>query len=257
MSNMRTKADDTAEAVNDKAAETVKSKPDKAAKRAEEAERRAEKAAKRAEKAAKKRKKGGFGIRRFLFTLILGAALALCAVGYLDVAPDTSPVITSSILKEELKYVKDLVTVEYRYTNADKAEFPGHVLFGQNIPFTEKSFIVSYDGVIKYGVDLSAVDIQVNESVKLVTVTVPKSRIISHEIPEAGFRALDEKNGLFNKIHIDDVTEFRQEQKSAMEKKAVEMGLPQQAQEQAAAAIEALLSATPGMDAYQLKIRYE
>ena len=257
MSNTRTKADDTAEAVNDKAAgrpdkaaETVKSKPDKAAKRAEKAERRAE-------KAEKKRKKGGFGIRRFFLTLILGAALALYAVGYLDVAPDTSPVITSSILKEELKYVKDLVTVEYRYTNADKAEFPGHVLFGQNIPFTEKSFIVSYDGVIKYGVDLSAVDIQVNESVKLVTVTVPQSRIISHEIPEAGFRALDEKNGLFNKIHIDDVTEFRQAQKAAMEQKAVALELPKQAQEQAAAAIEALLSATPGMDAYQLKIRYE
>ena len=76
MSNTRTKADVSTEAVNDndKAAETVKSKPDKAAKRAEKAERRAE-------KAEKKRKKGGFGIRRFFLTLILGAALALYAVG--------------------------------------------------------------------------------------------------------------------------------------------------------------------------------
>ena len=209
-------------------------------------------------KAGKKRKKRGlFGILKFLFTLILGAALALCAVGYLDIVPDASPVITSSMLKEELKYVKDLVTVEYRYTNADKAEFPGHVLFGQSIPFTEKSFIVSYDGVMKYGVDLSDVDIQVSESLKLVTVTTPRSKIVSHEIPESSFRALDEKNGLFNKIRIDDVTEFRRERKAAMEKKAEELGLPRQAQEQAAAAIEALLSATPGMDAYQLKIRYE
>ena len=209
-------------------------------------------------KAGKKRKKRGlFGILKFLFTLILGAALALCAVGYLDIVPDASPVITSSMLKEELKYVKDLVTVEYRYTNADKAEFPRHVLFGQSIPFTEKSFIVSYDGVMKYGVDLSDVDIQVSESLKLVTVTTPRSKIVSHEIPESSFRALDEKNGLFNKIRIDDVTEFRRERKAAMDKKAEELGLPRQAQEQAAAAIEALLSATPGMDAYQLKIRYE
>lgn len=209
-----------------------------------------------AEKAEKRRKRGFSRVKLFFFALILGAALAFCAVGYLDVQP-AAPTITSSLLKEELKYVKDLVTVEYRYTNADKAEFPGRVLFGQSVPFTGKSFIVSYDGVIKYGVDLSAVDIRVSEGAKTVTVRIPPSKVISHEIPEAGFRALDEKNGLFNKIHIDDVTEFRRTQKEAMEAKAVSMGLPRQAQEQSGAAIEALLRATPGMGEYQLKMQYE
>ena len=211
----------------------------------------------KAEKPKKKRKRGPSRVKIFLFALLLGAALAFLAVGYLDSMQITAPAITSSLLKEELKYVKDLVTVEYRYTNADKAEFPGHVLFGQNIPFTGKSFIVSYDGVIKYGVDLSAVEITVNEVARTVTVTVPQSKIISHEIPEASFKALDEKNGLFNRIHIDDVTEFRQAQKSSMEAKASEMGLPRQAQEQSGAAIEALLNATPGMDEYMLKIQYK
>ena len=209
------------------------------------------------EEQAEKRKRGPSRVKVFLFALLLGAALAFVAVGYLDAMQISAPAITSSLLKEELKYVKDLVTVEYRYTNADKAEFPGHVLFGQNIPFTGKSFIVSYDGVIKYGVDLSAVEIRVNDATRTVTVTVPQSKIISHEMPEASFKALDEKNGLFNRIHIDDVTEFRQAQKSAMEAKASEMGLPRQAQEQSGAAIEALLRATPGMEEYDLKIQYK
>ncbi len=203
------------------------------------------------------RRRGPSRVKIFLFALVLGAGLALWAVSYFDAAQPVSPTITSSILKEELKYVKDLVTVEYRYTNADKAEFPGHVLFGQSVPFTGKSFIVSYDGVIKYGVDLSAVEIRVSEAEKTVTVTVPGSKVISHEMPEEGFRALDEKNGLFNRIQIDDVTEFRRTQKDAMEAKAVEMGLPRQAQEQSGNAIEALLRATPGMDEYQLNIKYE
>ena len=203
------------------------------------------------------RKRGPSRIKIFLFALILGAGLGLWGTSYFNAASPAAPTITSSILKEELKYVKDLVTVEYRYTNADKAEFPGHVLFGQSVPFTGKSFIVSYDGVIKYGVDLGAVEIRVSEAAKTVTVTVPRSKIVSHEIPEEGFRALDEKNGLFNRIQIDDVTEFRRMQKSAMEDKASELGLPRQAQEQSGAAIEALLRATPGMDAYQLTIRYE
>ncbi|MBQ6206428.1 MAG: DUF4230 domain-containing protein [Oscillospiraceae bacterium] len=209
------------------------------------------------EEQAEKRKRGPSRVKVFLFALLLGAALAFVAVGYLDAMQISAPAITSSLLKEELKYVKDLVTVEYRYTNADKAEFPGHVLFGQNIPFTGKSFIVSYDGVIKYGVDLSAVEIRVNDATRTVTVTVPQSKIISHEMPEASFKALDEKNGLFNRIHIDDVTEFRQAQKSAMEAKASELGLPRQAQEQSGAAIEALLRATPGMEEYDLKIQYK
>ena len=209
------------------------------------------------EKPEKKRKRGPSRVRTFLFALILGAALAFVAVGYLDTMQISAPAITSSLLKEELKYVKDLVTVEYRYTNADKAEFPGHVLFGQNIPFTGKSFIVSYDGVIKYGVDLSAVEIRVNDATRVVTVTVPPSKLISHEMPEESFKALDEKNGLFNRIHIDDVTEFRRTQKSAMEAKASELGLPRQAQEQSGAAIEALLNATPGMEEYDLKIQYK
>ena len=209
------------------------------------------------EAAERPRRRGPSRVKIFLFALLLGAGLALWATNYFDAAQPASPTITSSILKEELKYVKDLVTVEYRYTNADKAEFPGHVLFGQSVPFTGKSFIVSYDGVIKYGVDLSAVEIRVSEAAKTVTVTVPRSKVISHEMPEEGFRALDEKNGLFNRIQIDDVTEFRRTQKDAMEAKAVEMGLPRQAQEQSGNAIEALLRATPGMDEYQLNIKYE
>ena len=209
------------------------------------------------EAAERPRRRGPSRVKIFLFALLLGAGLALWATNHFDAAQPSSPTITSSILKEELKYVKDLVTVEYRYTNADKAEFPGHVLFGQSVPFTGKSFIVSYDGVIKYGVDLSAVEIRVSEAAKTVTVTVPRSKVISHEMPEEGFRALDEKNGLFNRIQIDDVTEFRRTQKDAMEAKAVEMGLPRQAQEQSGNAIEALLRATPGMDEYQLNIKYE
>lgn len=196
-----------------------------------------------------------FGLGRFLFTLILGAALALYALSYfdyLDFAPDNSPTITGAILKDELKYVKDLVTVEYHYTNADKQEYDN-----SNLPFTRKSFIFSYDGVIRYGVDLQEVSIRVDDAAQTVTVTVPASKLVSHEIDEASFRILDETSSLFNPVRFGDMTEFRQEQKTEMEKKAAARGLPKQAQEQAAATIEALLSATPGMDAYQLKIRYE
>lgn len=202
------------------------------------------------------RRRGPFGMGRFLFTLILGAALALYAASYLDYlhfAPDDSPTITGTILKDELKYVKDLVTVEYHYTNADKQEYESK----SNIPFTKKSFIFSYDGVIRYGVDLKETAVQVDEASRTVIVTIPPSKLVSHEIDESSFRILDETSSLFNPVHFDDMTEFRQVQKTEMEKKAEARGLPQQARQQAAATIEALFRSTPGMENYDLRIRDE
>ena len=141
--------------------------------------------------------------------------------------------------------------MEYHYTNADKQEYDN-----KNLPFTRNSFIFSYDGVIKYGVDVSQVGITVNGIAKIVTVEIPRAKIISHEIPEEGFRVLYESSGPFNRIKIDDVTLFRMTQKDKMETKAQEQEMPQKAQAQSGEAIAALLRAVPGMEEYTLDVEY-
>ena len=88
---------------------------------------------------------------------------------------------------------------------------------------TTKSFIVSYDGVIKAGVDLDRLQVTVGD--EEITVTLPESRIISHEIPEDSLEVFDESDNLFNHITIEDYTAFTRDQKSAMEQRAVDGGL--------------------------------
>lgn len=192
-----------------------------------------------------------------LAVAILAAILVAAIASQADMIPP-EPGITSELLREQLEYVRDLVTVEYHYTDADKQELPGKKLFNLiPVPFTKRAFIISYDGVIKYGIDISQVGLSVNGISKIVTVEIPRAKIISHEIPEEGFRVLYESNGLFNKIRIDDVTAFRVTQKDKMEHRAAELEMPQKAQEQSGEAISALLRAVPGMEEYTLEVEYE
>ena len=193
----------------------------------------------------------------FLLAVAVLAALLVAAIASQADMVQPEPGITSELLREQLEYVRDLVTVEYHYTDADKQELPGKKLFNTiPIPWTKKAFIISYDGVIKYGVDVSQVSLSVNGIAKTVTVEIPRAKIISHEIPEEGFRVLYESNGLFNKINIDDVTMFRLTQKDKMENRAEELDMPQKAQEQSGEAISALLRAVPGMEEYTLEVEY-
>lgn len=195
--------------------------------------------------------------RGFLLLVAILIAVMVAAIASRADMVEPEPGITSEMLREQLEYVKDLVTVEYHYTDAERQELDGKKLFNFiPLPFTKKIFIISYDGVIKYGVDVSQVGLAVNGISKIVTVEIPRAKVISHEIPEEGFRVLYESSGPFNKISIDDVTKFRIVQKDKMEGKAEELEMPLKAQEQSGEAIFALLKAVPGMEEYALEVEY-
>ena len=205
--------------------------------------------------AAQKRRARMFQTFSLVVAVLLVVIIAAIA-SRADVA-EPDPGITGEMLREQLEYVKDLVTVEYHYTDADKQELPGKKLFNAiPVPFTKKVLIIAYDGVIKYGVDVSQVGLSVNGIAKAVTVEIPRAKIISHEIAEEGFRVLYESSGPFNKISVDDVTAFRITRKDEMEGKAAALDIPRKAQEQSGEAILALLKAVPGMEEYTLEIEY-
>ena len=171
---------------------------------------------------------------------------------------DAEPMITSQQISEELNSLKELVTKEYLYTNADRYENRSQVTIRNwdiSIPLTGKSFLLAYDGRIKAGVDLSRAEIQVDEERRTVTVTLPASEILSHEIFEDQVRVFDEKDSLFNKITIDNYNEFVAEQKAVMEQKAVDMGLLTEADQEARGSVNAFLSMMPGMDSCWLDVR--
>ncbi len=184
--------------------------------------------------------------------LICGAVLAAFLCGLRQASQAAEPQITSDLLASRLRSVQELVTVSYYYTNMGR--FENQVdFYGWKVPFTTKSFIVSYDGVIKAGVDLEKLQVSIGDGE--VTVTLPESRIISHEIPEDSLEVFDESDNIFNHITIEDYTAFTQDQKSAMEQRAVDSGLLDRANQEARTAVDSLLRIMPGLEEYTLTVK--
>ena len=148
-----------------------------------------------------------------------------------------------ALIKSEIQDIGELATVEYLYTDAGKFEDPAK-LFGKEIPFsfTTKSFIAKWDGIIKAGVKVEEITVEVSAANKEIIVCVPEAEILSHEIDNESIETLDEKNGLFNPIKVEDVREFDGISKDAMEQRAVENGLLEKAQENAESIIYKLIN---------------
>ena len=155
------------------------------------------------------------------------------------------------VLENQLTGISELASVTYSYTNM--AQFKNSSEFyGMKVPFTTKSFILTYDGVIKAGVDLSAVEVRVSGTA--VTVKLPEAAILSHEIDEDSVEVFDEKTSIFNPFTVEDMAAFQADQKQAMEAKALDKGLLTEAAEKAKISVEALLSAALP-EGYTLTVR--
>ena len=148
--------------------------------------------------------------------------------------------IDAVVLQNQLTEIRELATVTYTYTNMAQFE-SSNDFYGVKVPFTTKSFILTYDGTIKAGVDLDGAE--VNVSGTAVTITLPEARILSHGIDEDSVEVFDEKTSIFNPFTVEDFTSFQADQKAAMEERALSRGLLEEARRKAVSSVEQLLSA--------------
>ncbi|OUN05859.1 hypothetical protein B5G43_11400 [Flavonifractor sp. An92] len=190
--------------------------------------------------------------RRAILVLILIAVVAgAFFLGGVMAGRNSQPQITSSLLGQRLSAIQELATQEYHYTNMGR--FQNQLdFYGWKVPFTTKSFIVAYDGVIKAGVDLS--ELQVEVSGKTISVTLPEGKILSHDIDEESIEVFDETKNIFNPIQIEDYTGFTADQKASMEERAISEGLLTAASERARTVVEEFITALPGAEDYTIRV---
>lgn len=156
---------------------------------------------------------------------------------------EVSTEVDIRVINSEIQDIGELATIEYLYTDAGKFEDPIEV-FGKNISWglTTKSFITKWDGIIKAGVDIKQVTAEIKENSKEIIVHIPKAQILSHEIDINSVETLDQKNGLFNEIKVEDIRSFDAVTKAAMEERAIENGLLDKAFDNAKRIIEKLIN---------------
>ena len=148
--------------------------------------------------------------------------------------------ISAIVLQNKISAMSELAVVTYTYTELGQYE-SSKEFYGVKMPFTTNRFLLTYDGVIKAGIDMTEVKVDVDQGVKTVTVTLPQAEILSHEIDEDSVKIYDEKTSIFNAFTIEDYTSFYADQKKTVEKKARDKGLMSEAQTQAENAVRQLL----------------
>lgn len=201
------------------------------------------------------------GVAIKLLSIVLVVAL-LCGAGYLlynrfvDNVSDKSEHETTTnveVVKEKLEATAELNTGSYLCTDvltkSDSKKFKDW-----EIPFTEKSFIISYDGTVKAGIkDLTKAEVEENGDT--IIVKLPKVEITGADIDNDSFQKLDESNNIFNPISVEDINNAQKELKDKMIDRAVEKGVLDIAKSNAETVLGGMLASPTGE--YEVKIEWQ
>ena len=182
--------------------------------------------------------------KKILFILI--CILIAFIGGMFFMNKQTEPEITSTLIQNRIEQASDLVTTKYHYTKVGKFENSLN-LNGWSIPLTNKYFILTFEGEIQLGTDLSKANVEINDST--IHVTVDKPAVISNSI--------DETKNIFNPISVSDYKAFALEQKDKALSEAKEKGLMKTAQENTKKSIKEIVSIIPDTDDYTIEVTFK
>lgn len=164
------------------------------------------------------------------------------------------PVITDTALYTQLKNISELSVLEYNYSKVGKFE-NSLSLNGWDIPLTTKSFLLTYSGQLKAGVNMEKAVVSINDNT--ILIELPQVEILSNIIDEKSIEVYDETHNIFNQISINDYTKFASQQKSKVEDEAIENGILSEAATRVDHTITNMFQSVPEIkDKYTIKISF-
>lgn len=154
-----------------------------------------------------------------------------------------STTIDLTVLKEKLEDNKELSTAKYLYTDSivitDQNDLSalGHPEI--KLPFTNATYVLQFDGIIKAGYDLRDV-ISKQKDNRTVVLKLPPAKILSHETGDVEV-AHDQQN-IMNPLKAGEESNWIEGKKENMEARAVSLGLYDETQQNAQTTFESLYS---------------
>lgn len=138
-----------------------------------------------------------------------------------------------------LSQVLNINTVKYNYSNIVEIK-KDKSINNIKIPFTEKSFIIKYNGVINGGVKPEDIEI-VNNTGNEISIEIKKCQILDHYIDDKNIYIYDVKSSIFNKLDIQEVLDDISNYKKEYEEKIISEGFMEEIQENTKVSIENIL----------------
>jgi hypothetical protein len=151
--------------------------------------------------------------------------------------------IDLSVLKESMESNNELSTEKYLYTDSVSVTDQNTLgIIGRDdivLPFTDATYVLQFDGVIKAGYDLNDANVYL-EGDDTVVVELPAAKVLSHETGDV--EVIYEQENIMNPLHAGQESSWIDGQKSAMEARAESLGLYDDANENAKATFESMFS---------------
>ena len=128
----------------------------------------------------------------------------------------------STTILNRVMPIQELALVKYNYSGVIGYKDFIKVL-KINIPLTEKSFLLKYNGYIKAGVDFK--NMKVDVSGKNIHISLPNPRILDTLIDEKSIKVYNESINAFNPLTIADYNKAIMKEKETMINAAISQGI--------------------------------
>lgn len=164
--------------------------------------------------------------------------------------------IDLTILKESMQENSEFSTAQYLYTNSISITDQNTLaIVGRDdipLPFTDATYILQYDGVIKAGFDLSDVEPFMEGNALVIELPAPED--LSHETGDV--EVVYEQQNILNPLHVGEESSWIEDQKEVMLERAISLGLYDNAKSVAETTFESMFaSAIP--EGVTVEVRFQ
>ncbi len=140
---------------------------------------------------------------------------------------------------DTITQVVKLNTVKYNYSNIVTVKKDKSVN-NIKIPFTEKSFIIKYNGIINGGIDLEDVKI-VKDTGNEIYIEIKNCKILDHYIDDKNMYVYDVKTSIFNKLEVQEVLNDISKYKNEYEERVISEGFMEEIKTKTKISLEIVL----------------
>ena len=175
-----------------------------------------------------------FGIALFMLILIAASALGgiyvyencfspkdVIVLENPDPTPEPSTILPDVIdevqtvsieeVQKILEPASELITAKYYYTEASTYEKHKTAFKKYKIPFTTDETVFTYDGMISVGIELSEIEIQVDNDAMLISIILPPLEEKYNTVDHDSFAVPYTKDSPFTKTNMKDYTNLLNE----------------------------------------------
>lgn len=149
-----------------------------------------------------------------------------------EIGYDSSAILNRVVPIQELALVKHNYSGVIGYKDFLK-------IMKINVPLTEKSFLLKYNGYIKAGVDFENMKVEVTGND--VHISLPRAKILETVIDEKSIRVYNESMNAFNPLTIGDYNKAIMKEKDNMIANALSQGILKDATKQAEVVLTSIM----------------